>query len=210
VHHFALLIGYGAGAINPYLAFETLDDMIRQGIIKDADHKKRSKTTSRPSPRASSRRCQDGISTIQSYCGAQIFEAIGLNHSVIDKYFTGTASQIEGIGIDIIAEEVRLRHRHAFPDRIVNGATLDPGGQYQWRSDGESHLFNPGTISRLQLSTRTNNYKVFQEYSELVNNQSRSLCTLRGLFDLKFAPQPLPSWKSNRSIPSSNGSKPAQ
>jgi glutamate synthase (ferredoxin) len=193
VHHFALLIGYGAGAINPYLAFETLDDMIRQGIIKDADHKKAVKNYLKAVTKSVVKTmAKMGISTIQSYCGAQIFEAIGLNHSVIDKYFTGTASQIEGIGIDIIAEEVRLRHRHAFPDRIVNGATLDPGGQYQWRSDGESHLFNPGTISRLQLSTRTNNYKVFQEYSELVNNQSRSLCTLRGLFDLKFAPQPLP------------------
>jgi glutamate synthase domain-containing protein 2/glutamate synthase domain-containing protein 1/glutamate synthase domain-containing protein 3 len=193
VHHFALLIGYGAGAINPYLAFETLDDMIRQGIVKNVDHKKAVKNYLKAVTKSVVKTmAKMGISTIQSYCGAQIFEAIGLNHSVVDKYFTGTASQIEGIGIDIVAEEVRLRHRHAFPDRIVNGATLDPGGQYQWRSDGESHLFNPGTISRLQLSTRTNNYKVFQEYSELVNNQSRSLCTLRGLFDLKLAPQPIP------------------
>jgi glutamate synthase (ferredoxin) len=133
-----------------------------------------------------------GISTIQSYCGAQIFEAIGLNHSVIDKYFTGTASQIEGVSIDVIAEEVRSRHRHAFPVRPVNGATLDAGGQYQWRQDGETHLFNPETIHRLQLSTRTNNYPVFKEYSELVNNQSKNLCTLRGLFGFKFAPQPIP------------------
>jgi glutamate synthase (ferredoxin) len=193
VHHFALLIGYGAGAINPYLAFETLDDMIRQGIVKGADHKKAVKNYLKAVTKSVVKTmAKMGISTIQSYCGAQIFEAIGLNHSLVDKYFTGTASQIEGIGIDIVAEEVRLRHRHAFPDRIVNGATLDPGGQYQWRSDGESHLFNPGTISRLQLSTRTNNYKVFQEYSELVNNQSRSFCTLRGLFDLKLAPQPVP------------------
>ena len=193
VHHFALLIGYGAGAINPYLAFETLDDMIRQGIVKDTDHKKAVKNYLKAVTKSVVKTmAKMGISTIQSYCGAQIFEAIGLNHSVVDKYFTGTASQIEGIGIDVVAEEVRLRHRHAFPDRIVNGATLDPGGQYQWRSDGEGHLFNPGTISRLQLSTRTNNYKVFQEYSELVNNQSRTLCTLRGLFDLRLAPQPIP------------------
>ena len=193
VHHFALLIGYGAGAINPYLAFETLDDMIRQGILKDIDHKKAVKNYLKAITKSVVKTmAKMGISTIQSYCGAQIFEAIGLNHSVVDKYFTGTASQIEGIGIDVIAEEVRLRHRHALPDRTVNGATLDPGGQYQWRSDGENHLFNPGTVHRLQLSTRTNNYKVFKEYSELVNNQSRSLCTLRGLFDLKFAPQPIP------------------
>jgi glutamate synthase (ferredoxin) len=193
VHHFALLIGYGAGAINPYLAFETLDDMIRQGIVRDADHKKAVKNYLKAVTKSVVKTmAKMGISTIQSYCGAQIFEAIGLNHSVVDKYFTGTASQIEGIGIEVVAEEVRQRHRHAFPDRAVNGATLDPGGQYQWRSDGESHLFNPGTISRLQLSTRTNNYKVFQEYSELVNNQARSLCTLRGLFDLKFTHPPIP------------------
>ena len=193
VHHFALLIGYGAGAINPYLAFETLDDMIRQGIIKDIDHKKAVKNYLKAVTKSVVKTmAKMGISTIQSYCGAQIFEAIGLNHSVIDKYFTGTASQIEGVGIDVLAEEIRLRHRHAFPDRPVNGATLEPGGQYQWRRDGEPHLFNPETIFRLQLSTRTNNYKVFKEYSELVNNQSKALCTLRGLFEFKFAPQPIP------------------
>jgi glutamate synthase domain-containing protein 2/glutamate synthase domain-containing protein 1/glutamate synthase domain-containing protein 3 len=193
VHHFALLIGYGAGAINPYLAFETLDDMIRQGIVKDIDHKKAVKNYLKAVTKSVVKTmAKMGISTIQSYCGAQIFEAIGLNHSVIDRYFTGTASQIEGVGIDIIAEEVRMRHRHAFPARTVNGATLDPGGQYQWRRDGEQHLFNPETIYRLQLSTRTNNYKVFKEYTELVNNQSRNLCTLRGLFDFQFASQPIP------------------
>jgi glutamate synthase domain-containing protein 2/glutamate synthase domain-containing protein 1/glutamate synthase domain-containing protein 3 len=193
VHHFALLIGYGAGAINPYLAFETLDDMIRQGIVKDIDHKKAVKNYLKAVTKSVVKTmAKMGISTIQSYCGAQIFEAIGLNHSVIDRYFTGTASQIEGVGIDVIAEEVRMRHRHAFPARTVNGATLDPGGQYQWRRDGEQHLFNPETIYRLQLSTRTNNYKVFKEYTELVNNQSRNLCTLRGLFDFQFAAQPIP------------------
>jgi len=193
VHHFALLIGYGAGAINPYLAFETLDDMIRQGIVKDIDHKKAVKNYLKAVTKSVVKTmAKMGISTIQSYCGAQIFEAIGLNHSVIDKYFTGTASQIEGVGIDVIAEEVHMRHRHAFPSRSVNGATLDPGGQYQWRRDGEQHLFNPETIYRLQLSTRTNNYKVFKEYTDLVNNQSRNLCTLRGLFDFQFATQPIP------------------
>ncbi len=193
VHHFALLIGYGAGAINPYLAFETLDDMIRQGLLKDIDHKKAVKNYLKAVTKSVVKTmAKMGISTIQSYCGAQIFEAVGLNHSVIDKYFTWTASQIEGIGIDVIADEIRQRHRHAFPDRSVNGATLDPGGQYQWRSDGEYHLFNPETIYRLQVSTRTNNYSVFQEYSELVDNQSKNLCTLRGLFEFKFAPQPIP------------------
>ena len=193
VHHFALLIGYGAGAINPYLAFETLDDMIRQGILKDMDHKKAVKNYLKAVTKSVVKTmAKMGISTVQSYCGAQIFEAIGLNHSVIDRYFTWTASQIEGVGIDVIAEEVRLRHRHAFPARAVNGATLDPGGQYQWRHDGEYHLFNPETIHKLQLSTRTNNYKVFKEYSELVNNQSQALCTLRGLFEFKLAARPIP------------------
>ena len=193
VHHFALLIGYGAGAINPYLAFETLDDMIRQGILKDIDHKKAVKNYLKAVTKSVVKTmAKMGISTIQSYCGAQIFEAIGLNHSVIDRYFTGTASQIEGVGIDVIAEEIRLRHRHAFPARAVNGATLDPGGQYQWRHDGEYHLFNPETIHKLQISTRTNNYKVFKEYTALVNNQSKALCTLRGLFEFKPAPQPIP------------------
>ncbi|HUJ09647.1 MAG TPA: glutamate synthase large subunit [Verrucomicrobiae bacterium] len=193
VHHFALLIGYGAGAINPYLAFESLDDMIRQGILKDIDHKKAVKNYLKAVTKSVIKTmAKMGISTMASYCGAQIFEAIGLNHSVIDKYFTWTASQIEGIGIDTIAEEVRQRHRHAFPDRSVNGATLDPGGQYQWRSDGEYHLFNPETIHKLQVATRTDNYKVFKEYSELVNNQSKNLCTLRGLFEFQFAPRPIP------------------
>ncbi|MGD0059531.1 MAG: glutamate synthase large subunit [Verrucomicrobiia bacterium] len=193
VHHFALLIGYGAGAINPYLAFETLDDMIRQGILKDIDHKKAVKNYLKAVTKSVVKTmAKMGISTIQSYCGAQIFEAIGLNHSVIDRYFTGTASQIEGVGIDVIAEEIRLRHRHAFPPRAVNGATLDPGGQYQWRHDGEYHLFNPETIHKLQISTRANNYKVFKEYTALVNNQSKALCTLRGLFEFKPAPQPIP------------------
>jgi glutamate synthase (ferredoxin) len=193
IHHFALLIGYGAGAINPYLAFETLDDMIRQGILRDIDHKKAVKNYLKAVTKSVVKTmAKMGISTMASYCGAQIFEAIGLNHSVIDKYFTWTASQIEGIGIDVIAEEVRQRHRHAFPDRSVNGATLDPGGQYQWRSDGEYHLFNPETIHKLQIATRMNNSNVFREYSDLVNNQSKNLCTLRGLFEFKFAPQPIP------------------
>ena len=193
IHHFALLIGYGAGAINPYLAFETLDDMIRQGMLKDIDHKKAVKNYLKAITKSVVKTmAKMGISTMASYCGAQIFEAIGLNHSVIDKYFTWTPSQIEGIGIDVIAEEVRLRHRHAFPDRSINGATLDPGGQYQWRSDGEYHLFNPETIHKLQVATRTDNYKTFKEYSELVNNQSKNLCTLRGLFEFQFAPRPIP------------------
>ena len=167
--------------------------MIRQGILKDLDHKKAVKNYLKAVTKSVVKTmAKMGISTIQSYCGAQIFEAIGLNHSVVDRYFSGTASQIEGVGIDVVAEEIRLRHRHAFPARAVNGATLDPGGQYQWRRDGEYHLFNPETIQKLQISTRTSNYKVFKEYTSLVNHQSKALCTLRGLFEFKHASHPIP------------------
>src|SRR5207237_939801 len=113
-----------------------------------------------------------GISTAQSYCGAQIFEAVGLNRNVIDEYFTGTASRVGGVGLDVVAREVKARHRAAFPDRSVNGHTLDAGGQYQYRRNGEYHLFNPETVHKLQYACRSNNYEVFKQYSELVNNQS--------------------------------------
>ena len=193
VHHYALLIGYGAGAINPYLAFETLDDMIRQGILKDIDHKTAVKNYAKAVAKGVVKTMSKmGISTIQSYRGAQIFEAIGLNKNLIDKYFTWTASRIEGIGIDEIAKEVLIRHQHALPDRSVNGRTLDPGGQYQWRRDGEFHLFNPETVHKLQLAVRTNNYNVFKEYSKGVDDQSKNYCTLRGLLDFKFAANPIP------------------
>ncbi len=186
VHHFALLLGYGAGAINPYLAFDTLDDLIREGALKDIDHAKAVKNYLKAVAKSVVKTmAKMGISTIQSYRGAQIFEAIGLNHDVIDKYFTRTASQVEGVGIDVLAEEVRQRHAHAFPDRQANGETLETGGQYQWRRDGEYHLFNPETVHKLQTACRTNNFKVFQEYSQAVNEQSKHYCTLRGLFEFK-------------------------
>ncbi|MBI4432004.1 MAG: glutamate synthase large subunit [Candidatus Omnitrophica bacterium] len=188
VHHFALLIGYGAGAVNPYLAFETLDDMIRQGILKKIDHKTAVKNYAKAVAKGVVKTMSKmGISTIQSYRGAQIFEAIGLNHHIIDKHFTWTASRVEGVGLDTIAEEVRRRHHHAFPDRQVNGLALDPGGQYQWRKDGEFHLFNPETIHKLQMATRAKNYTAFKEYSAAVNNHSRQYATLRGLLEFKAA-----------------------
>src|SRR5438876_6287689 len=132
-----------------------------------------------------------GISTIQSYRGAQTFEAIGLHHSVIDKYFTWTPSRVEGVGLEVIAREVQLRHQAAFPERQVNGHTLEVGGQYQWRQDGEFHLFNPQTIHKLQLACRTASYKVFKDYSTLINDQSKQLCTLRSLLEFKAA-TPIP------------------
>jgi glutamate synthase (ferredoxin) len=193
VHHFALLIGYGAGAINPYLAFETLDDMVRQGQLNGLDHQYAVKNYIKAINKGVAKvMSKMGISTAQSYCGAQIFEAVGLNQEVIDRYFTWTASRVGGIGLDVIAQEVKLRHDHAFPNRQLNGRLLDAGGQYQWRRDGEYHLFNPETVHKLQYACRTGDYQVFKQYSKLVDDQSRRLCTLRGLFDLKFADRPIP------------------
>ncbi|MBI5396580.1 MAG: glutamate synthase large subunit [Verrucomicrobia bacterium] len=193
VHHFALLVGYGATAINPYLAFEALDDMIREGLLTGLDHKKAVKNFVKAAVKGVVKTMSKmGISTIQSYRGAQIFEAIGLNHSVIDKYFTNTASQVEGAGLDAIAEEARQRHHAAFPERGQQPPTLRPGGQYQWRADGEYHLFNPETIHKLQLAARTNSYSVFKEYCSEIDDQSRHLCTLRGMFELKYLGKPIP------------------
>jgi glutamate synthase (ferredoxin) len=193
VHHCALLMGYGAGAINPYLAFETLDDMIRQGLLAGLDHEEAVrhyiKALNKGILKVISKM---GISTIQSYCGAQIFEAIGLSREFVDQYFTGTPSRIGGVGLDVIAEEAIRRHRRAFPDRLVAKPDLEWGGEYQWRRDGEYHLFNPDTVFKLQHATRTGQYKIFKEYTALVDDQSRNLCTLRGLFDFKYAETPIP------------------
>ncbi len=193
VHHAALLIGFGAAAINPYLAFETLDDMIRSGLLLGMDHadavRNYIKALNKGILKVISKM---GISTVQSYCGAQIFEAIGLNQELVDKYFTSTASRISGVGLDVIAEEAILRHQKAYPERPVEQPDLDWGGEYQWRRDGEYHLFNPETVFKLQHATRTGQYKIFKEYTSLVDNQSKHLCTLRGLLDLKWAEQPIP------------------
>jgi glutamate synthase (ferredoxin) len=193
VHHFALLIGYGAGAINPYLAFETLEDLIDQGQLAGVDKQKAVKNYIKAVNKGVLKvMSKMGISTAQSYCGAQIFEAIGLSQDFVDRYFTWTPSRVGGVGLDVIAREVLARHRRAYPDRQLNGHLLEAGGQYQWRRDGEHHLFNPETVHKLQYACRTGNYQVFKQYSELVNNQSKKLCTLRGLFELKRAEQPIP------------------
>jgi glutamate synthase (ferredoxin) len=189
VHHFALLLGYGAGAVNPYLVFETLDDMIRDGILPaGSDHatcvKNFNKGIKKGVVKVMSKM---GISTIESYCGAQIFEAIGLNKDLIEQYFTGTASRIDGIGFDAIAKETLDRHARAYPKRDVPVESLDVGGQYQWRREGEFHLFNPETVHKLQYAVRSGNYKTFKEYSKAVDDQSRRLCTLRGLFEFNTA-----------------------
>ena len=193
VHHAALLIGYGAGAVNPYLAFETLDDMIRQGSLVGLDHETAVhnyiKALNKGVLKVMSKM---GISTVQSYCGAQIFEAIGLNKAFVDQYFTGTASRVEGVGIDVIAKESLLRHQCAYPERAVRLPDLEPGGEYQWRRDGEYHLFNPETVFKLQQATRTAQYTTFKEYTSLVDNQSTNLATLRGLIEMKWAGNPIP------------------
>ncbi len=167
VHHCALLLGYGAGAVNPYLAFETLDDMIRQhllvGIPLETAVKNYIKALNKGILKVMSKM---GISTLQSYCGAQVFEAVGLDRAFVDKYFTRTASRIGGIGIDVVAEEVRRRHEKAFPARPIGEHDLAWGGEYQWRRDGEYHLFNPDTVFKLQHSTRSGQYSDLQGVHE--------------------------------------------
>jgi glutamate synthase (ferredoxin) len=194
VHHYCLLIGYGASAINPYLAFETLDDMIRQHLLTGIDHRKAvnhyTKAVKKGVLKVMSKM---GISTLQSYRGAQIFEAVGLEQKFVDTYFTNTPSRIGGAGLEEVAAETIERHRRAFPSRPVRLPDLDWGGQYQWRQDGEYHMYNPESIHKLQYSTRTNNYKIFKEYSELINTHGQKLCTLRGLMDLKFAENAIPT-----------------
>ena len=193
VHHFSLLVGYGVAAINPYLAFETIDDAIRENLLREvtpyAAKKNYVKAVVKGIVKVISKM---GISTIESYCGAQIFEAIGLHKSVIDRYFTRTASRIGGVGMDVLAREATIRHSKAFPERGTHPHTLDVGGQYQWRADGEYHLFSPQTVHKLQQAVRNADYSVFKEYSGLVNEQLEKRATLRGLLGLKLADAPIP------------------
>ena len=187
VHHFSLLIGYGVSAINPYLAFETIDQMIREGMLTGIDHKSACKNFVKAAAKGVIKVASKmGISSLQSYRGAQVFEALGLRQDVIDEYFSWTASRIGGIGTDVIAQEVLMRHAAAFPDRSTQDRhTLPVGGQYQWRAEGEYHLFNPESIHRLQKAVRTGSYPTFRAYSALVNDQASQLATLRGLLDFK-------------------------
>jgi glutamate synthase (ferredoxin) len=186
VHHFALLIGYGASVINPYLAFETLDGMLREDLLTGVDHKGACKNYVKAATKGVVKvMSKMGISAVQSYHGAQVFEAVGLRQDVIDEYFAGTASRIGGIGMDVIAQEVLMRHRAAFPARELDGRALPAGGLYQWRADGETHLFQPESIHRLQKAVRTGSYATYRSYAQLIDDQSRNLCTLRGLLDFK-------------------------
>ncbi|MEE2638187.1 MAG: glutamate synthase large subunit, partial [Acidobacteriota bacterium] len=193
VHHMALLLGYGAGAVNPYLSFETIEELICNGEITDIDPPQGIRhhilALTKGVLKVMSKM---GISTLQSYRGAQIFEAVGLNKAFIDRYFTWTASRIGGIGIETVADEVRRRHQRAFPVRGDEDGELDNGGEYQWRRDGEYHLFNPETVYKLQHAARSGQFDIYREYAALVNDQSRQRATLRGLFELQPASTPIP------------------
>ena len=184
-HHFATLIGYGASAINPYLAIESLNDLNKQGRINgdlstDKIYENFKKSIDAGLLKIFSKM---GISTIQSYHGAQIFEALGISKPVIDKYFTGTVSRIGGLSTDDIAREALVKHRHAFPESPIHNTRLDVGGVYQWKNRGEKHLFNPKSIHHLQNSAKNNDYEEFKQYTAEVDAQTERAVTLRGLLE---------------------------
>jgi glutamate synthase domain-containing protein 2/glutamate synthase domain-containing protein 3 len=192
--HFALLIGYGASAINPYLAIETLHDLARRGLMpQDVTAAQAEKNFIKSINKGLLKTFSKmGISTLQSYRGAQVFEAVGLNESLVNAYFAGTASRIEGVGLDVLAREAQIKHSFAFQPLTESETELVVGGQYQYRVDGEYHLLNPLTISKLQHAVRQNNPATFQEYTDLIDDENRTLCTLRGLLKLKYAEHPVP------------------
>jgi glutamate synthase (NADPH) large chain len=188
VHHVAALIGYGAAAINPYLAMESVEQMVRSGqivgVTVEKAHKNLIKGLGKGVLKIMSKM---GISTVSSYSGTQVFEAIGLSQEFVDTYFTGTTSQLGGIGIEVIHEEIASRHKSAYPlERATNPHTaLETGGEYQWRRDGAPHLFNPETVFKLQHATRNKRFDIFREYTQKVDEQAEQLMTLRGLFMLR-------------------------
>ncbi|WP_141013759.1 glutamate synthase large subunit [Nocardioides sambongensis] len=190
VHHVALLVGYGAAAVNPYLAMETVEDLAREGYYVTSDPEQAVKNLIKALGKGVVKvMSKIGVSTVASYTGAQIFECVGLSQTVVDKYFTGTTSKLGGIELDTVAEEVAKRHATAYPRGGIAPAhrELEIGGEYQWRREGEPHLFNPETVFRLQHSTRTGRYDIFKQYTKAVDEQSEKLMTLRGLFRFKDA-----------------------
>jgi glutamate synthase (NADPH/NADH) large chain len=201
VHHMALLVGYGAGAINPYLAFESIEDMVladdgrgMHGLGDIDPHTAITNYIKAAGKGVLKVMSKMGVSTVASYTGAQIFEAIGLGHELVDEFFTGTVSRIEGIGLEILAAEVAARHAIAHPQRPDQRThrKLELGGEYQWRREGEHHLFNPETVYRLQHATRSGRYDLFKNYTKAVDDQSRVLSTLRGLFEFATDRQSIP------------------
>ena len=188
VHHVALLIGFGAAAVNPYLAMETVEDLVRNEVITGIAPEKAVRNLVKALGKGVLKvMSKMGVSTVASYRGAQIFEAIGLSQELVDKYFTGTVSQLGGVNLDVIAEEVRLRHDIAYPPSGISPKhrQLAIGGEYQWRREGEPHLFDPETVFRLQHSTKAGRYDIFKQYTSRINEQSERLMTLRGLFKFK-------------------------
>ena len=188
VHHVALLIGYGAAAVNPYLAMESAEDLVFQGVITGITPEKAVRNLIKSLGKGVLKvMSKMGISTIASYTGAQVFEAIGLSPQVVDEYFTGTTSRLGGVSLDVIAQETIARHHIAYPPggEVPGTKRLPIGGEYQWRREGEPHLFDPETVFALQHSTRTKRYDIFKRYTERVNDQSSRLMTLRGLFEFK-------------------------
>ncbi|MDO8719926.1 MAG: glutamate synthase-related protein, partial [Polaromonas sp.] len=188
VHHFAVLAGYGAEAVHPYLAMETLAELSK-GLPGELSTEKAVYNYTKAVGKGLSKiMSKMGVSTYMSYCGSQLFEAIGLNSETVDKFFTGTSSQVGGMGVFEIAEEALRMHRDAFSDDPVLANMLDAGGEYAWRVRGEDHMWTPDTIAKLQHSTRSNNWNTYKEYAQLVNDQSRRHMTLRGLFEFKIDP----------------------
>ncbi|WP_337060603.1 glutamate synthase large subunit [Kineococcus sp. G2] len=188
VHHVALLIGYGAAAINPYLAMETVEDLVRNGVITGVEPQAAVKNLIKALGKGVLKvMSKMGISTVASYRGAQVFEALGLSQTLVDEYFTATTSRLGGVGLDVLAEEVARRHRIAYPVEGQERAhrRLETGGEYQWRREGEPHLFDPETVFQLQHSTRQRNEALFRKYTSRVDDQSERLMTLRGLLQLK-------------------------
>ncbi|WP_414706249.1 glutamate synthase large subunit [Pseudonocardia sp. HH130629-09] len=194
VHHIALLLGYGASAVNPYLAMATVGDLAERGDIPGVDGPTAAKNLVKALGKGVRKTMSKmGVSTVASYTGAQIFEAVGLGSEVVDAAFRGTASRIGGVGFDVLAEEVLAHHRRAYPADDVRAShrALPVGGEYQWRREGELHLFNPQTVFKLQHSTRAGKYEVFKEYTKAVDDQAKRLMTLRGLFRFTDGREPV-------------------
>ncbi|GAA1819022.1 glutamate synthase large subunit [Nesterenkonia flava] len=196
VHHVACLIGYGAAAVNPYLAMESAEDMVRRGEINNVTEEQAVANLITALGKGVLKiMSKMGISTVSSYCGAQTFEAVGLAQNVVDQYFSGTHSLMGGVGLDVIARETMERHAQAYPadgNDLGRGDELEVGGEYQWRREGPPHLFNPETVFKLQHASRTRRYDIFKQYTTAVDEQSEALMTLRGLFKLEAKRPPVP------------------
>ena len=190
VHHFAVLLGYGVNAVNPYLVYETLEDMAKSGSITKSANEAVSTYINAVTHGIVKIMSKMGISTIQSYMGAQIFEALGVSKRVVDRFFTGTATRIGGITMKHIAEEAQMRHEKAFSPQLADTA-LEAGGDYKWRRDGEYHMYNPKTIYLLQKACREGDYKLYRQFADMMNDTNEQFCTIRGLLDIRTVDKPI-------------------